>query len=379
MNRSPMQNFYRLMKKMDISMLIAVAAIIALGLVVLDSAAAAKQSNYVMKQLLFVGAGASTIFIFLKFDYSVLKNYASKLYIAAIVLLVAVLLFGSVRGGARGWFALPGGFTLQPAEFCKILIILSYAQFLSGRRENLNTIQELIPCFLFMVPPVLLLLAQPDLGSSMVYIFVMVGMLFMAGANRKILLGLFGGGVGALLVYLIGVWKLNWWCPLKPYQLNRFLVMFDPSLDPQGAGYNVIQSKIAIGNGGLLGEGLYSGSQSTGAFLPEQWTDFIFAVMAEELGFIGAGLLLVLYAFLLYRGLRAAMMSKDLYGTLVAAGIVSMYLFHILENAGMTMGLMPVTGIPLPFVSYGGSSTLTNMVGIAILQNIYIHRERLMF
>lgn len=374
-----MQSFYRLIKKMDISMLVAVAVIIVLGLVVLDSAAASKQSNYVVKQLLFVGLGASTIFIFLKFDYSVLKNYASKLYIASIILLVAVLIFGVERGGAKGWFELPGGLTLQPAEFCKLLLILSYAQFLSERRESLRTMKGLLPCFFFMVPPVLLLLAQPDMGSAMVYIFVMVGMLFMAGANRKILFGLFGGAVSILLIYLIGVWKLNWWCPLKPYQLNRFLVMFDPSLDPQGAGYNVIQSKIAIGNGGLFGEGLYSGSQSTGAFLPEQWTDFIFAVMAEELGFIGAGLLLVLYAFLLYRGLCAAMMAKDLYGTLVAAGIVSMYLFHILENAGMTMGLMPVTGIPLPFVSYGGSSMLTNLVGIAILQNIYIHRERLIF
>lgn len=374
-----MQTFYRLLKKMDISMLIALAAIIALGLIVLDSAAAAKQSNYVMKQLLFIGLGASSIFIFLKFDYSVLKNYSSKLYLVAIILLVAVLIFGVKRGGARGWFALPGGLTLQPAEFCKILIIFSYAQFLSIRREKLNTFQNLLPCFLFMVPPVLLLLAQPDLGSALVYIFIMVGMLFMAGANKKILLGLFGGGVSAVVIYLLGVWKLDWWCPLKPYQLNRFLVMFDPSLDPQGAGYNVIQSKIAIGNGGLFGEGLYSGSQSTGAFLPEQWTDFIFAVMAEELGFLGAGLLLLLYAFLLYRGLRAAMMAKDLYGTLVAAGIVSMYLFHILENAGMTMGLMPVTGIPLPFVSYGGSSMLTNLVGIAVLQNVYIHRERLIF
>ena len=374
-----MQDFFRLLKKMDISMLVTVTAIIALGLVVLDSAASIKTNNYVERQLLFVMLGVSAVLIFLKFDYSVLKNYASKLYIAAMLLLVAVLIFGVERGGAKGWFALPGGLTLQPAEFCKIILILSYAQFLSVRRENLNTIQELIPCFLFMVPPVLLLLIQPDLGSAMVYIFVMVGMLFMAGANRKILLGIFGGGVSALIVYLLGVWKLHWWCPLKPYQLNRFLVMFDPSLDPQGAGYNVIQAKIAIGNGGLTGEGLYMGSQSTGAFLPEQWTDFIFAVMAEELGFIGAGLLLVLYAFLLYRGLHTAMMSKDLYGTLVAAGIVRMYLFHILENVGMTMGLMPVTGIPLPFVSYGGSSTLTNLVGIAILQNIYIHRERLMF
>ena len=373
-----MKNFSKYLSKMDFSMLIVVAMIIALGLVVLDSASALKATNYVAKQLLFVGVGAVSVFLFASFDYSVLKKYMKELYAISMVLLVAVLIIGVERGGARGWFAI-GSFTLQPAEFCKVLLILSYAQFLSYRRERLQTFQDLIPCFFFMVPPVLLLLMQPDLGSAMVYIFVMVGMLFIAGANRKILFGLFGGGTIALIVYLLGVWKLNWWCPLKTYQLNRFLVLFDPTLDPQGAGYNVLQSKIAIGNGGLLGEGLYMGSQSTGAFMPEQWTDFIFAVMAEELGFIGAAALLLMYAFLLYRGLRTVSLAKDLYGSLVAAGIVSMYLFHILENAGMTMGLMPVTGIPLPFVSYGGSSMLTNLAGIAILQNIYIHRERLIF
>ncbi len=360
-------------------MLLTVTIIIVLGLFVLDSAAASKESNYVMKQLLFVGAGAAAIFLMLKFDYSFLKNYPKELYIAAIVLLAAVLVLGVERGGAKGWFAFPGGFTLQPAEFCKILLILSYAQFLSARRENLQTMQELIPCFAFMVPPVLLLMMQPDLGSALVYIFIMIGMLLIAGANRKILFGLFGGGTIALVIYLIGVWKFNWWCPLQRYQLNRFLVLFDPSLDPRGAGYNVAQSKIAIGNGGLWGEGLHMGSQSSGAFMPEQWTDFIFAVLSEELGFIGACTLLLFYAFLLFRGLRVAMLSKDLFGALVAAGVVSMYLFHILENAGMTMGLMPVTGIPLPFVSYGGSSMLTNLIGIALLQNIYVHRQRLIF
>lgn len=374
-----MQNFYRLLKKMDFSMLLTVTIIIVLGLFVLDSAAAAKESNYVVKQLLFVGIGTVAIFALLQFDYSVLKNYPKEFYIATMVLLVAVLIIGVERGGAKGWFALPGGLTLQPAEFCKILMILSYAQFLSARRENLQTLMELIPCFLYMVPPVLLLMIQPDLGSSLVFIFIMIGMLLIAGANRKLLLGIFGGGTLALIIYLIGVWKFNWWCPLQTYQLNRFLVLFDPSLDPRGAGYNVAQSKIAIGNGGLFGEGLHMGSQSSGAFMPEQWTDFIFAVLSEELGFIGACSLLLLYAFLLFRGLRVAMLSKDLYGALVAAGIVSMYLFHILENAGMTMGLMPVTGIPLPFVSYGGSSMLTNLAGIALLQNIYVHRQRLIF
>ncbi len=373
-----MKNFYKLLTKLDYGMLGALTAIVVMGLFVLDSAAASKGTNYVLRQSAFILAGIAIFFGSLRFDYTILKKYSKQLYVFSVLFLLAVRLFGVERGGAKGWFFI-GSFGLQPAEFCKILLIISYAQFLSSRRENLQTLRELLPCFFFMVVPVLLLMLQPDLGSAMVYIFVMVGMLFVAGANRKWLVSLFGGGTAALIIYLIGVWKFDWWCPLQAYQLNRFLVLFDSSIDPQGAGYNVWQSRIAIGNGGLWGEGLHMGSQSTGAFLPEQWTDFIFAVLAEELGFIGAGALLLLYAFLLFRGLRISMLSKDLFGTLVAAGVVSMYLFHILENAGMTMGLMPVTGIPLPFVSYGGSSMVTNLFGIALLQNIYVHRQRLIF
>ena len=373
-----MKSFYKLLTKLDYGMLGTLTAVIIMGLFVLDSAAADKGTNYVLRQSAFILAGVVVILGSLRFDYAILKKYGKQLYIFSILFLLAVRLLGTERGGARGWFFI-GSFGIQPAEYCKILLIISYAQFLSNRRENLQKFRDLLPCFIFMAVPVLLLMLQPDLGSAMVYIFIMIGMLFVAGANRKWLIGLFGGGTIALIVYLIGVWKLNWWCPLEPYALNRFLVLFDSSIDPQGAGYNVWQSKIAIGNGGFWGEGLHMGSQSTGAFLPEQWTDFIFAVLAEELGFIGAGALLLLYAFLLFRGLRISMLSKDLFGTLVAAGVVSMYLFHILENAGMTMGLMPVTGIPLPFVSYGGSSMVTNLFGIALLQNIYVHRQRLIF
>lgn len=292
-------------------------------------------------------------------------------------MLVAVLFTPSIKG-AHSWFNL-GFMSIQPSEFAKIFVIIVFAKFLSDRQGQLKTFRQMLPCFVLVAVPVLLILMQTDLGSALVFIFLMIGMMFVAGANWKILIGLFGGGTIALIVYMLGVWKLGWWCPLKTYQLNRLLVLFDPNLDPSGAGWNVWQAKIAIGNGGIFGEGLGMGSQSTGAFLPEQWTDFIFAVFAEELGFIGAGLLLIGFAILLYRGLRAAMLSKDLFGSLIAVGIISMYLFHILENVGMCMGIMPVTGIPLPFVSYGGSSTLANFLGIALLQNIYVHRQKLIF
>lgn len=373
-------NFYRkLIGKMDFSLLVVVAIILVSGLLILNSAAASKEQAYVLKQSIWIVAGIVVLMVTISFDYTILQKYVKPIYIFNILLLIAVLIFGREISGARSWFIFPGIGSLQPAEFAKIMTIICFANFLNERKGSLNTLWELIPCFIFVAVPVFLILLQPDLGSALVFIAILVGMMFVAGANRKILLVLFGGGVSAILIYLLGVWKLGWWCPLKTYQLNRFLVLFDPSIDPRGVGYNVWQAKIAIGNGGLFGEGLGMGSQTTGSFLPEQWTDFIFAVYAEEFGFVGAGLLLILFAILLYRGLRIAMLSKDLFGALIATGVVSMYLFHILENVGMCMGLMPVTGIPLPFVSYGGSSTLANFLGIALLQNIYVHRQRLIF
>ena len=373
-------NFYRkLIGKMDFILLAVIAVILVSGLLILNSAAASKEQAYVMKQSMWIVIGIVFLLLTIQFDYTILQKYVKPLYIFNLFLLIAVLIFGREISGARSWFVFPGIGSLQPAELAKIMTIICFAHFLDERRGNLNTLWELIPCFIFVAIPVFLILLQPDLGSALVFIAILVGMMFVAGANPKILLTIFGGGVSIILIYLLGVWKLGWWCPLKTYQLNRFLVLFDPNIDPRGVGYNVWQAKIAIGNGGLFGEGLGMGSQTTGSFLPEQWTDFIFAVYAEEFGFIGAGLLLILFAILLYRGLRIAMLSKDLFGALIATGVVSMYLFHILENVGMCMGLMPVTGIPLPFVSYGGSSMLANFFGIALLQNIYVHRQRLIF
>lgn len=373
-------NFYRkLISKMDFTLLFVVAVIIASGLLILSSAAASKEEAYVLKQSVWIVIGVILILMTIQFDYTVLQKYTKQLYGLNLILLIAVLIFGKEVAGAKSWFVVPGVGSLQPAEMAKIFTIICFAKFLSDRRGQLNTLIELIPCFAFVAVPVLLILMQPDLGSALVFIAILIGMLFVAKANWKLLLLIFGGGVALLIIYLLGVWQLDWWCPLKEYQINRFLVLFDPSIDPRGVGYNVWQAKIAIGNGGLFGEGLGMGSQTTGSFLPEQWTDFIFAVYAEEFGFMGAGLLLLLFGIMLFRGLRISMLSKDLFGTLIAAGVVSMYLFHILENVGMCLGIMPVTGIPLPFVSYGGSSMLSNFMGIALLQNIYVHRQRLIF
>lgn len=372
-------DFYRkILLKLDFVLLLTVAGILTMGLFVLNSATAHLTENYVMKQLVWVVIGVGVILVTLKFDYGILAKYYKHLYVLNLVLLVLVLIFGTTINGSKSWFVTPVG-SFQPAEIGKIIIIICFAQFLVERQGRLNTFKEMIPAFLFVAVPVLLIMAQPDLGSMLVFIAIMVGMMFIANANWKILLGLFGGGSAAIIGYVIGIWKFGWWCPFEVYQLNRFLVLFDSSIDPKGVGWNALQAKIAIGNGGLLGQGLGAGSQSTGKFLPEQWTDFIFAVFCEELGFLGAAVLLILFGVLLYRGLRTARLAKDLFGGLIAIGVVSMYLFHIVENVGMNLGMMPITGIPLPFVSYGGSSMLANFIGLALLLNVYVRRQRLIF
>ncbi len=374
-------DFYKkILPKLDHTLLGAVALILVMSLFVLNSATAHLSSSNLIKQIMWIFVSIGVFLIILRIDYTIFTKYTRYLYLFNLLLLISVLIFGSEIKGAKSWIQLPGGLgSIQPAEFSKIFLILTFAHFLVKKQGELNTFKDLIPAFVFVAIPLLLILKQPDLGTGLVFIAVMVGMLFVAGANPVILVTLFGGGTIGALFYIYGHLKFGWWLPLKTYQLNRILVVFDSSIDPRGAGWNMWQSKIAIGNGGFFGKGLGGGTQSMGQFLPEQWTDFIFSVLAEELGFIGAGLLLLLYLILIYRGLRISLLSKDLYGSLIAVGIVSMYLFHIIENVGMAMGIMPITGIPLPFVSYGGSSMLTNMSGLALLCNIYVRRQKILF
>lgn len=365
--------------RLDYVLLLAVAAIVLIGLVVLNSASAAENGNHVFKQIVAIALGLIIFFISLNFEYNIFSKYYRQVYVFTIIMLVAVLLVGHEAGGAKSWFKFPVFGNFQPSEVAKILLIVSYAKFLEDRRGHLNTLWELIQAFAFFVPPVLLILMQPDMGSAMVFIAIMIGMLFMAGANWKWLLGIFGGGLVVGIAYIIGIWKLGWWSPLQPHQLNRFLVLFDSSIDKQGVGWNAWQAKIAIGNGGFFGQGIGAGTQSAGEFLPAQWTDFIFAVLCEETGFVGAMITLGLFAVLFYRGIKIAIQSRDLYGSLVAIGVVTMYFFHVFENVGMNVGIMPIAGIPLPFISYGGSATLANFMGIALLENIYMRRENLSF
>ena len=244
-----MGEYRKVFFRLDYLLLLAVAVIIGIGLVVLNSASSHEAGNQVLKQIISICIGLVVFLISLNFEYNIFSKYYRQIYVFTILMLIAVLIFGHEAGGAKSWFKFPVIGTFQPSEVAKILLIISYAQFLEDRRGHLNTLWELIQAFMFFVPPVLLILMQPDMGSAMVFLAIMIGMLFMAGANWKWLLGIFGGGLVAGIGYIIGIWKFGWWSPLMKHQLNRFLVLFDSTIDRQGVGWNAWQAKIAIGNG----------------------------------------------------------------------------------------------------------------------------------
>jgi len=374
--------FSKLIRSLDFVMLITVVCILVISFFVLDSAthtASVKYgTNYVLKQMLIACFGLVAFFFVLLIDYSNLAKYSIPIYILNIVLLGAVLYFGEETKGAQSWIPI-GPYKFQPAELAKILLIVGLAQFLTPRIGKLNTYREMLPVFIYVGIPLGLIMLQPDLGTGLVYVAIMFGMLLAAGAPPLKLGLLIAGAIGAVVVAIYGHYTWGWPLPLQDYQLKRLVVFVDPMIDPKDSGWNVIQSKIAVGSGGLLGKGWGMGSQTKGNFLPEQWTDFIFSVLAEEFGFIGSALLLVLFFILLYRGIRIARQAKDPYGSLIAIGVVSMFAFHILQNVGMAIGIMPITGIPLPFVSYGGSALLANIIALGLLNNVYIYREVILF
>jgi rod shape-determining protein RodA len=364
----------RLLKNLDFTV-ITVTVILALAsLVIIGSATHVNTPGedrywYVQRQGLFAVANIVVIFFMLHFDYKSLSKYANILYALNLVMLVAVMIVGQSALGAQRWIQI-GPINLQPSEFSKLIMIISLAHLLEKRQGRLNTFKDLVPIFVFVGVPFLLVLKQPDLGTSLVFLAILFGMLFIAGIKMKHLAAIVGGGMAFMPIF---------WHFLKDYQKMRLTVFLDPNVDPLGSGYHIIQSKIAIGSGMLFGKGLFAGTQSQLNFLPENHTDFIFAVIGEELGFVGATVILTLYLILLYRGVKVAGEARDNFGMLLATGIVSMLAFHVLINVGMTAGIMPVTGIPLPFMSYGVSSLSTNMISIGILLNIYMRRQKILF
>ncbi|MGE5418257.1 MAG: rod shape-determining protein RodA [Acidobacteriota bacterium] len=374
----------RTIKVIDKTFVLAVLGLLIFGLIILASASRAVSSDtllYVKKQVIWVVVGIFVAFGMLNFDSTHLHRYSKLFYAITLGILAVTLIFGREVNGSQGWIRI-AGINFQMAELAKVLIILGFADFLNKRQGNLDTFLEMIPCFIYIGVPILLILAQPDLGTALVFIAIMFGMMFMAGANHRILLALLIAG----LIFIVGVLYLHEAhglpLPLKEYQIQRLTVFVDPYDDGQGgrgAGWNTIQALVAVGSGGFTGKGLFHGTQAQLNFLPEQHTDFIFAVIGEELGFLGAAFLLLLYAGVMWRAIFISYNAKDFYSTLIGIGLVSMWMFHIFENIGMSVGVMPITGIPLPFISYGGSSMLTNMIGVGLLLDINLKGKKIVF
>ncbi|POX38123.1 rod shape-determining protein RodA [Streptomyces sp. Ru73] len=330
------------------------------------------QYSYVLKHLLNTGIGlalaAGTVWL----GHRTLRGAVPILYGISLLLSALVLTpLGATINGSRSWLAIPGGLSLQPAEFAKITITLGMAMVLAARvdagdREHPGH-RAVLQALGIALIPIAVIMLMPDLGSVMVLGTIVLAVLLSSGASNRWIIGLLTLGV----VGCLAVWQLHL---LDDYQIARFAAFANPSLDPAGVGYNTNQARIAIGSGGLFGAGLFHGSQTTGQFVPEQQTDFIFTVAGEELGFLGAGLIILLLGVVLWRACRIARESAELYSTIVAAGIIAWFAFQSFENIGMTLGIMPVTGLPLPFVSYGGTSMFAVWIAIGLLQSIRVQR-----
>ena len=377
-------DFAKVYRAIDKPFLVSLLAILLMGIIVLASANANMSGDplsYVKRQAVAILLGFVILILGVRVDYSQLAKYDRVIYVATLLMLAAVLIFGKEVRGTQGWIRV-GSLSLQPSEIAKILIIVGFASFLEKRRDSLSTLKDLIPCFLYVLVPLSLILMQPDVGTGFVVVAVMIGMMFVAGGNPKLLAGIVLAGIALLVILLFLHFQFGMWLPLKDYQLLRLTVFLDPYNDGQGGrgvGWNTIQSLVAIGSGGFFGKGLFRGTQVQYSFLPESHTDFIYAVIGEELGFLGASFLIGLYGILIYRTIQIAYSSKDMYGTLLVVGVASMWLFHVFENIGMSIGLMPVTGIPLPFVSYGGSAMLANFMGVTLILAVNLKGNRIMF
>lgn len=446
---SPMRASSGLAVRLDWTLVAAVAGLLVVGTLAMLSAASTTPyySSILQKHFIALALGLVLFAVAAVFNYQVFQDQSKVVYGLTLVLMASVLIFGTVSRGHRAWLRL-AGFSFQPAELSRVLVVLVLADFLDRRARHIGNLPTLLLAIAIVAPVILLILKQPDYSTALTFLPTMTGMLFCAGADVLLLLLIFGCGALTLSVpliytvfqlrypaagpgsfaavvlatsrmgwatffsiagvFLLGAlaWRLATWMrlqvkphlflavpivlsgalltgifinrQLKGYQRNRFVAFVAPRSDVQGAAYNVIQSKVAIGSGGIWGKGLFSGTQSQLGFLPERHTDFILANAGEEMGFMGTSLILGLYMLVLWRIVTAARQARDRYGYLVCAGLASMFAFVLALNMGMCVGLMPVAGIPLPLISYGGSSLVINLWSLGIVANIYARRYALL-
>lgn len=342
-----------------------VLVLCAFGILGIYSAGAHDPGNQVyLRQLVWVGLGVLVCIVATSVNYRFLIDHAFFLYGCSILLLIGILFFGTEVNGSRSWISF-GGLNFQPSEAVKIVVILALANYLADLNENYLKRSHFLALSAITMAPVVLIVLQGDLGTALMYFPILLGILAVAGLKMRFLAGALAL---ALCVAPAG------WLFLKDYQKERILATVNPDHDPQGIGYQTRQAKIAIGSGGLLGKGLGHASQSQLGFVPEIRTDFIFALIAEEKGFVGAGLILVLYFLILMRLIRIAETAQDRAGILVVTGVASLLFFHVIVNVGMTLGILPAIGIPLPLLSYGGSSVLSTFAAMGLALNVYYRR-----
>ncbi|MFN8234184.1 MAG: rod shape-determining protein RodA [Actinomycetota bacterium] len=365
----------RPIRHLDPTLLLTVLALSAVGLISIYSAT--HQSlraldldvmTFLKKQVAALILGLIAMLLIATFDYRFFKVYAGLLYAVSVLSLVLVQVpgIGSTSSGAQRWFAL-GGFQFTPSEFAKLALILMLSAMLSELKTPTPELADVIRACLVAMVPMALVFVQPDIGTSIVLVAIVVGILVVAGTKLWHLLALAGTAIVViLLAFQLGV--------IKDYQLDRLTGFWDPQRDTQTVNYNREQAEIAIGAGGLFGRGFLAGTQTNLDFVPEQHTDFIFTVVGEEFGFAGSAIVLTLFAILIWRAIRISYLSKDPFGTYVAAGVASMFAVQMFVNIGMVIGIMPITGIPLPFVSYGGTAMIANLIAAGLLLNIHMRR-----
>lgn len=363
----------RMLRDFDWSLLLASLVLAGMGIVEIYSSL--PEQDYWYKQLIWVGLGSVAMLFSLLFDYRRIYNYIPHLYVVGIMLLVAVLLFGQEVKGQKNWINL-GAFNLQPSEFVKITVILALARYLSPVRKGNLPWKDVGIAIAITALPMGLIMLQPDTGSALTFLSILAVMLFISGFNIKLLIA--GALTAVILVPLSYVYVLKPYV-LKPYQIMRVEAVIHPELFEQPEfrrqfGYQTMQSIIAVGSGGVTGTGITKGTQSRLGFLPEHHTDFICSVLAEEMGFVGSALVLVLYLFIIMHGIGNAERARDRFGMLVILGFVGLLSFHVVINIGMVVGLLPIMGITLPLMSYGGSSILSTMITIGLVMNIRLRR-----
>lgn len=363
----------RELKNMEWGILIVAIILSIIGIIALFSATQETEYDEFSKQIIWLVVSLIAMVVVMFIDYNLLLKASPVLYGLTIVLLIAVL-FTKPINGATSWFNI-GAFSLQPGEFAKVVVILFLTYVITKiqrkGQEEINRPTRLLIVLSALAVPVLLIVKQPDYGTALAFIVAMSLMLFTSGLDKKYI-------IGTILLIVIAV-PLLYNFVLPEHAKTRIDVFLNPESDPRGSGYNIIQSKLAIGAGGLTGMGLLKGNQTQLGFLYPKTTDFIYSVIGEEMGFIVAGAIILLFVYLITKSIYVAKTAKDKAGSMIAIGITGVFLFHVLENIGMVMGLLPITGVPLPFVSYGGSSLITNFICIGLLLNISGKRQKTIF